>query len=188
MTRPRIPRRLVAVLVGVIAAIADALGYRLLRVQDRGELGVADGAVPYRTTVFDDAVPGVANLDPDLLGALRAAATDAATDGVEFIVNSGWRSPEYQRQLLREAIREYGSEAEAAKWVSTAETFAHVAGTAVDIGSPGAKAWLAAHGARYGLYRIYRNEPWHYVLRPEAREHGGPPVYDNPAQDPMMRR
>ena len=54
-----------------------------------GPLGEADGAVPDDTTVFDDEVPGVANLDPLLLGALRRAATDAAGDGVEFHVDSG---------------------------------------------------------------------------------------------------
>ena len=64
-----------------------------LRSEHRGALGEADGAVPDGTTVFDDAIPGVANLDPALLGALRQAATDAAADGVEFFVDSGWRSP-----------------------------------------------------------------------------------------------
>ncbi|WP_302185536.1 hypothetical protein [Streptomyces sp. AC555_RSS877] len=34
-------------------------------------------------TVFDDAIPAVANLDPDLLKALRQAATAAADDGVD---------------------------------------------------------------------------------------------------------
>jgi hypothetical protein len=53
---------------------------------------------------FDDAIPGVANLAPALLGALRRAATDAADDGVELCVTSGWRSPEYQEQLLQEAV------------------------------------------------------------------------------------
>jgi zinc D-Ala-D-Ala carboxypeptidase len=70
----------------------------------RGALGEADGVVPDGTTVFDDEVPGVAKLGPGLLGALRRAATDAADDGVEFVVDSGWRSPEYQERLLREAI------------------------------------------------------------------------------------
>src|SRR5512132_1527838 len=42
-----------------------------------GALGVADGEVPDGVTVFDDAYPAVANLDPALLGALRQAATDA---------------------------------------------------------------------------------------------------------------
>jgi hypothetical protein len=157
----------------------------------RGEHGTAteaDGAFPGRVTVFDDRYPGVANLQPDLLRALRAAATDAAGDGVAFSVNSGWRSPEYQNQLLREAVSKYGSEAEAARWVATADTSAHVSGHAVDIGPSTATAWLSAHGARYGLCQIYRNEPWHYELRPEAIDGGCPPMYPDPTHDPRMRR
>jgi zinc D-Ala-D-Ala carboxypeptidase len=71
---------------------------------ERGALGEADGAVPDGTTVFDDDVPGVTNLDPALLGALREAATDAAGGGVEFLVDSGWRSAAYQEQLLQDAV------------------------------------------------------------------------------------
>ncbi|MQA95400.1 MAG: peptidase M15 [Streptosporangiales bacterium] len=59
-------------------------------------------------TVFDDEIPAVANLDPHLLGALRQAAADAAGDGVELVVNSGWRSPEYQERLLQRAVSKYG--------------------------------------------------------------------------------
>ena len=129
----------------------------------------------------------VANLDPALLGALRQAATDAADDGVEFYVDSGWRSPEYQEQLLREAVSKYGSEEEAARWVATAGTSAHVSGDAVDIG-PFATAWLAEHGAEYGLCQIYSNEPWHYELRPEAIDHGCPPMYADPTHDPRMQQ
>ena len=127
----------------------------------------ADGALPDGVTVFDGEYPGVANLDPDLLRALREAATDAAHEGIEFHVNSGWRSPEYQNQLLREAVSKYGSKAEAARWVATADTSPHVSGDAVDIGPSDATEWLSEHGAAYGLCRIYGNEPWHYELRPE---------------------
>lgn len=146
----------------------------------------ADGALPHGVTVFDDRYPGVANLDPALLRALRAAARAAAADGVAFWVNSGWRSRRYQRQLRREAIRRYGSEPEAARWVATAETSAHVAGHAVDLGFA-ARAWLAEHGARYGLWPIYQNEPWHYELGPGAVHLGRPPSYADPSQDPRMR-
>jgi zinc D-Ala-D-Ala carboxypeptidase len=199
----------------VIAAIAAALGYQsasssstaaspidaprgehrglrsehlVLPGEHRGALGEADGAVPDGTTVFDDEVPGVAKLDPDLLGALRQAATDAADDGVEFFVDSGWRSPEYQDQLLREAISEHGSEAEAARWVATADTSPHVSGDAVDIGPSDATAWLSEHGAEYGLCQIYGNEPWHYELRPEAIDHGCPLMYADPTHDPRMQQ
>jgi len=150
-------------------------------------LGEADGAVPAGTTVFDDDVPGVAKLDPALLGALREAAGAAAGDGVELVVDSGWRSPRYQEQLLRGAISKYGSEREAARWVATPTTSAHVSGDAVDIG-PAAAAWLSAHGAAYGLCRIYGNEPWHYELRPDAIDHGCSPVYADATQDPRMQR
>jgi hypothetical protein len=158
------------------------------RSEHRGALGEADGAVPDGTTVFDDEIPGVANLDPALLGALRQAATDAADDRVEFFVDSGWRSPEYQEQLLHEAVSKYGSEEEAARWVATPNTSAHVSGDAVDIGPDNAAAWLSEHGAAYGLCQIYGNEPWHYELRSEAIDHGCPAVYADPTHDPRMQQ
>src|SRR5580765_7617548 len=97
-TTRRIPRILVAGPLVVIAAIAAALGCQSLasssstaaspidvlrsatstRSEHRGALGEPDGAVPDGTTFFDDEIPGVANLDRALLGALRQAATDAA--------------------------------------------------------------------------------------------------------------
>jgi hypothetical protein len=154
----------------------------------RGARGEADGAVPDGTTVFDNEVPGVANLDPALLGALRRAATDAAGDGVEVYVDSGWRSPTYQERLLREAVSKYGSEKEAARWVATPNTSAHVSGDAVDIGPSRATAWLSRHGAEYGLCRIYRNESWRYELRPEATDHGCPAMYADPTHDPRMQQ
>jgi len=154
----------------------------------RGALGEAGGAVPDGTTVFDDGVPGVANLDPALLRALRRAATDAAADGVELVVNSGWRSPAYEDELRREAIARYGSAAKAARWVATGTTSPHVSGDAVDIGPADATPWLSAHGAACGLCQIYGNEPWHYELRPEAIAHGCPSLYSDPTQDPRMRR
>src|SRR5213075_892860 len=105
---------------------------------------------------------------------------DAADDGVQFVVDSGWRSAEYQEQLLREAIAKYGSEAEAARWVATGTTSPHVSGDAVDIGPADATRWLSAHGAAYGLCQIYGNEPWHYELRMEGIAHGCPPTYSDP--------
>jgi D-alanyl-D-alanine carboxypeptidase len=215
--RIRIRRIRVAGLLVVIAAIAAALGDELpasssstaasrsehrralgdaersvpggaMVSERRGALGEADGAVPDGTTVYDSEIPGVANLDRALLGALRQAATVAADGGVEFVVDSGWRSPEYQEQLLHEAVSEYGSEEEAARWVATPDTSAHVSGHAVDIGPSGAAAWLSERGAEYGLCQIYSNEPWHYELRPEAIDHGCPPMYADPRHDPRMQQ
>jgi D-alanyl-D-alanine carboxypeptidase len=203
--RIRIRRSRIAGMLVAIAAMVAALGPQLapsaaappidilrieqggLRDERPGALGEADGAVPDRTTPFDDDIPGVAKLDPDLLGALRRAEVDAAEDGIELLVDSGWRSPEYQNQLLREAVSEYGSAAEAARWVATAQTSAHVSGDAVDIGPSNAAAWLAERGAEYGLCQIYRNEPWHFELRPKAIDQGCPPKYADPTHDPRMK-
>jgi zinc D-Ala-D-Ala carboxypeptidase len=138
-------------------------------------------------TVFDD-VPAVARLDPHLLDALRRAATYAADDGVAFQVNSGWRSREDQERLLREAVAEYGSADEAARWVATPDTSPHVQGEAVDVGRWEATAWLSRHGAAYGLCQVYRNEPWHYELRPAAAQSGCPAKYADPTRDPRMTR
>ena len=211
-TTRRTLRILGAGLLVVIAAVIAAVGYQSSAVSsssatspiaaeplarrphdslhgDRGgALGEADGVVPGGVTVFDDEYPAVANLDPTFLGALRQAATDAAGDGVEFYVDSGWRSPKYQEQLLDEAISKYGSKQEAARWVATPNTSAHVSGDAVDIGHSNATAWLSAHGAKYGLCQIYGNEPWHYELRPEAIDHGCPPMYADATHDPRMRQ
>lgn len=145
------------------------------------------GAVPDGVSVFDDGYPAVANLDADLLRAVREAATAASADGVEFVVNSGWRSPEYQNQLLQEAVTEYGSEAEAVRWVATAETSPHVSGTAIDLGPVDATSWLSINGAEYGLCQIYGNESWHYELRPDAVSVGCPQMYEDPTFDPRMQ-
>jgi LAS superfamily LD-carboxypeptidase LdcB len=159
----------------------------VLRPGHRGALGEADGVLPDGATVFDDEYPGIANLDPDLLGALRQAATDAADEGVEFVVASGWRSAEYQEQLFRQAVSEYGSAEEAAQWVATPGTSAHEWGNAVDIGRSDARAWLSELGAQYGLCQIYRIEPWHFELRPEAIDHGCPAMYADPMHGPTVQ-
>jgi zinc D-Ala-D-Ala carboxypeptidase len=217
-TTRRIRWLLVVGLIVVIAAITAALGYQSQnssyssaasplsssaasplsslaasssnapRSEHGGALGEADGVVADGVTVFDEAIPAVANLDPGLLKALRQAATDAAKDRVKFYVNSGWRSPEYQNQLLREAVSKYGSEDEAARWVATAATSPHVSGDAVDIEHSDATAWLSKHGAEYGLCQIYRNEPWHYELRTNAIDRGCPRMFANPTQDPRMQQ
>jgi hypothetical protein len=72
--------------------------------------------------------------------------------------------------------------------VATPATSPHVSGDAVDIGPAAAIAWLARHGATYGLCQIYRNEPWHYELRPGAIDHGCPSMYADAAHDPRLQQ
>ncbi|WP_432541502.1 M15 family metallopeptidase [Kineococcus sp. SYSU DK002] len=125
---------------------------------DDGRVGDA------RVTVGDTGHPAVARLDPALREALGAAGAAAAADGVEVLVTSGWRSREYQAELLRDAVQRYGSREEAARWVATPDASRHVRGEAVDVGPTGAAYWMAEHGARFGLCQVYANEVWHYEL------------------------
>src|SRR4029079_15204865 len=112
--RARTRRIRAAGLLVVVAAIAAAFGWQLpssssssaspisvrpttpppppgeARRERRGALGEAGGAVPDGTTVFDDRVPAVANLDPALLQALRRAAADAAVTRGDALRDKAW--------------------------------------------------------------------------------------------------
>lgn len=57
----------------------------------------------------------------------------------------------------------------------------------VDIGPYDAAEWLAAYGARFGLCRVYANEPWHYELQPDAAHAGCAALYRDPTADPRMQ-
>lgn len=143
---------------------------------------IADGQ---RVTAYDD-VPAVTRMDASLLAAVRRATDDARADGIAVVVNSGWRSARLQEQLLSEAIASHGSREEAARWVATPETSAHVTGDAVDIGPWDAMSWLSQHGWRYGLCQTYANEPWHFELRADAPSGGCPEQFADPTDDPRL--
>ncbi len=63
-----------------------------------------------------------------------------------------------------------------------------MSGDAIDLGPADATTWLSEHGAEYGLCRVYRNEPWHFELRPDAADQGCPPLYADPTHDPRMQK
>ncbi|KQV76562.1 peptidase M15 [Aeromicrobium sp. Root344] len=199
-TTRRTRSTVLAALVILSAALVADIGYQsfnassssasptldtVRRLTGRHALGVADGRVPDGTTVFDDDVPAVAELDGDLRAALRRAASHS---GIRFEVSSGWRSKAYQAKLLRDAVSKYGSTDEAARWVATPDTSPHVTGDAIDIAGTDGMVWLSDRGAAYGLCQIYDNEPWHYELRPDAVWDGCPTRYADPTHDPRMQR
>lgn len=105
---------------------------------------------------------GPGRLTDEMSSRVQAAINAAEEDGVELVVTSGWRSAEYQQELLDEAIEEYGSREEATHWVLPPEDSNHVNGTAVDVGPREGMAWLDEHGWEFGLCRRYDNEPWHF--------------------------
>ncbi len=129
---------------------------------------------------WDVANPAVGYLNPALLAAVQQAATAAAAEGITMTITSGWRSPEFQQQLLNDAVATYGSLGAARQYVQTPEHSKHVLGQAVDIGGSDADYWLIANGARFGLCQIYANEPWHFELAADAAG-GCPPLRANAA-------
>jgi D-alanyl-D-alanine carboxypeptidase len=117
---------------------------------------------------YDVQNPAVGFLNPALLSAVQQASNAAAAEGVTMTITSGWRSPEFQQQLLDDAVANYGSMAVARQYVQTPERSKHVLGQAVDMGGAEADQWLIVNGARFGLCQIYANEPWHFELATDA--------------------
>lgn len=75
-------------------------------------------------------------------------------------VNSGYRSPERQAVLFAAAVKKYGSEAAARKWVAPPGKSKHNHGVAADLG--GDLSVLNDEFLRkYGLWRPMDYEPWH---------------------------
>ena len=190
MNRTSAPtRRRPAVILALLLVGATGLGVAAALLLPGAGTTAADGVLPSdrRVSVHDVDLPAVGRLDPALLDAVQRAADAAAQEGVEFHVTSGWRSVALQAELFRDAVRDYGSEEEAARWAATPETSAHVTGDALDLGDFDATYWLSLHGAAYGLCQIYANESWHFELRPDAVTEGCPPQYPDPTHDPRMR-
>ncbi|MFD8480869.1 M15 family metallopeptidase [Kitasatospora sp. NPDC059673] len=146
----------VAVL-GALAAFAVG-GSDQVRAAD-GELAAGVSVSP-----FDDSSAAVSGLDPALLAAVRAAATDAKAQGIDLRVTSGWRSRSYQQRLLDAAVKKHGSPELARRYVNTPDKSSHVSGKAVDIGPTNADDWLNRKGAKYGLCQVFANEMWHFEL------------------------
>ena len=94
--------------------------------------------------------------------AAQAAAKEA---GFKIRITSGFRTQQLQEKLHADAVKKYGSEEEASKWVLPKEISHHTWGTAIDVNYPGdrkADKWLEENGSTYGLCRVYKNEWWHF--------------------------
>ncbi|MFD3516490.1 M15 family metallopeptidase [Streptomyces sp. NPDC058657] len=131
-----------------------------------GAADAGDGAIPAARTLtpFDTGHSALRNLDPALLKAVQRAATDAKRAGIDLYVTAGWRSKDYQQELLDRAVDRYGSLERARQFVQTPEKSEHPRGRAVDIGPANADDWLIRKGAAYGLCQVYANERWHFEL------------------------
>lgn len=109
-----------------------------------------------------DALTGLNSGFAGQLAAMVTAAEAALGPGVVKIT-SAFRSVERQAELFEQAVRKYGSEAEARKWVAPPGKSNHNAGLAADLdfANPAARAWVHGNAARFGLGFPMSWEPWH---------------------------
>jgi hypothetical protein len=94
-----------------------------------------------------------------------AAQAAAKLAGFNIRITSGFRTQQLQERLFNDAVKKYGSESEASKWVLPREVSNHPWGTAIDVNYPGdrkAVKWLEENGSAFGLCRVYENEWWHF--------------------------
>jgi D-alanyl-D-alanine carboxypeptidase len=113
-------------------------------------------------------------IHPILRNRFDAAFSAASLEGIHLYITSGFRTEDRQATLFANAIKKYGSEAEAAKWVLPARFSHHPDGLAIDVNYPGDRLgaqWLEENGSRFGLCRVYANEWWHFegVIAPGER-------------------
>lgn len=122
-------------------------------------------------------------LAPATAAAWNSLVAAAARDGITLLLISGFRSVDYQRQILEWKLRD-GQTLEQILRVNAAPGYSeHHTGRAVDIGTPGcppleedferteAFRWLAAHAEEFGFRLSFPRgnphgviyEPWHWL-------------------------
>ena len=160
------------------------------------ELGISAGYGDERNLPRYDEARELIDVGPNLVGRMQQltataavnwqemVAAAAAGDGVRLLIVSGYRSYEYQAELIRKKISA-GQTIEEILKVSAAPGYSqHHTGGAVDIATPGSRPlteefetsdafrWLTDHAAKYGFSMTYPRdnahgfvfEPWHWAL------------------------
>ena len=159
------------------------------------ELGIpASYGDDRRLTYYDEAtdltdvglnlVGRMQQLTPQAAAKWQQMVEVAAGGGVRLLIVSGFRSFEYQAELIRRKIAA-GQSIEDILKVNAAPGYSqHHTGTAVDIATPGSRPlteefetseafqWLTEHAAEYGFSMTYPRdnafgfiyEPWHWAL------------------------
>ena len=124
------------------------------------------------------------SLHPAAAKAIDALINEARLDGIEhplLLAVSGYRSIKTQKKLWERALKKYGSESAARKWVAKPGGSAHHSGRAIDFYLGGknssknvnllrtsdAYKWLEKNAIRFGFY-LYPAEPWHWEYNPPS--------------------
>lgn len=119
--------------------------------------GYATGGAAARPDSFSGLDPRFAQS----LAELYRAAPDNIRSNLQ--ITSAYRSPQVQQELWDNAVRQYGSEAAARKWVAPPGNSKHNSGTAIDFryGNDAARQWAHQNATKFNLAFPLSHEPWH---------------------------
>lgn len=128
-------------------------------VDNKGNIAPSKGDAASRSGASPDA-----RVNPELKSRFDRMIAEAPEEIRRAIsITSGYRSPERQKQPFEEAVRKYGSEQEARKYVAPPGRSQHNSGEALDLrfDTPEATAYIHKNASRYGLHFPMPWEPWH---------------------------
>ena len=166
-----------------------------LRQRLHEELGIPSSYGDERQLPLYEEATDLIDVGPNLVGNVQKLTTEAAVkwqqmvesaaaDGVRLLIVSGFRSYEYQAELIRKKIAA-GQAIEEILKVNAAPGYSqHHTGTAVDVATPGSRPlteefdtsdafrWLTENGVTFGFSMTYPRdntlgfiyEPWHWAL------------------------
>ena len=98
---------------------------------------------------------------PDVAIAFDRMYAAARADGVELLINSGFRSDAEQAILFARRPDP--------RWVAPPGRSLHRNATELDLGPASAYGWLRGNARRFGFVQRYSWEPWHYGYALNAR-------------------
>ena len=130
----------------------------VIKVCEKTEVSLGAGAIPH-SLIRPNA------LDKQLVYRFKAAQAAAKKDGQKIYIVSSFRSLERQKVLFTQAVKKYGSEKVASKWVAPPLISHHPWGVAIDVNYPNepvGAGWLEVNGSKFGLCRVFENEWWHF--------------------------
>lgn len=159
------------------------------------ELGIPANYGDERDLPYYEETTDLIDVGPNLVGTVQRLTPEAAAKwqqmveaasggGIRLLIVSGYRSYEYQAELIRKKITA-GQVIDEILTVSAAPGYSqHHTGTAIDIATPGSRPlteefetsdafqWLTGYAADYGFSMSYPRdnpygfifEPWHWAL------------------------
>jgi D-alanyl-D-alanine carboxypeptidase len=154
------------------------------------QLGIPDDYARGRRLPYFAEAQELTDVGPNLVGRMQRLTPQAASswqrmlsaarlDGITLLIVSGYRSFDYQSELIRKKLESGLAICDSLKVNAAPGYSQHHGGKAVDIATPGSRplteefeesaafAWLSAHAKEYGFSMTYpRNNPYGFVFEP----------------------